>query len=1746
MDNLYSLSETILSNIRKATQAVHAKPGHREACRCVGSNPNPNPPTTLQIPTSVPAREESCDDIRKTVKRKNPSLAPDEDNRIVNIIETPNIVPISMKSLNSALSERLCYTTKAQKSFDNKSDKSLLSQANSVKSRSKFSPMSRKVSHKTNSFDTEPTEVDVTFVVDILINFRTTFVNGQDEVVSHPGRIAVHYLSGWFLIDLVAAIPFDLLLVGSDTDELGLDKDETTTLIGLLKTARLLRLVRVARKIDRYSEYGAAVLVLLMATFALIAHWLACIWYAIGNAERPLLKGKIGWLDALAQDTEEYYFPNNTGGGPSVKSRYVTALYFTFTSLTSVGFGNVAPNTDTEKIFTICVMLVGSLMYASIFGNVSAIIQRLYSGTARYHTQMLRVREFIRFHQIPNPLRQRLEEYFQHAWTYTNGIDMNSVLKGFPECLQADICLHLNRNLLNNCSAFEAASPGCLRALSLKFKTTHAPPGDILVHKGDVLTYLYFIARGSIEILKDDVVMAILAATRDSTTTDYQCRYRKSKLVSNLGTGTCGLDPKIATVRRDLTLENSTPCTTGLPAPNSRNVNFTYIIHLIHNYCRCSKFSSFNHPMDDTPEGQNWNIFAPIAKLESLDEIDQRAHSQMYPYRCTLTAYQAWMKTRNATIIIKCDMDFVLYPLDVQRCPVDFSSYNHSSARLEITLSREVKSYLLENYLPSTLFVSISWGSFVVVPEIVPGRMVLLVTTLLSLITMFDTVRNNSPDALELKCLEVWLISCTLFVFFALMEYFIVLFGIRYDKHWRVAKAQHASSIPPSITLQSAVTMAQSTMDTSINSASFQRENGLEHATLKVSSNNKIQPHDHNSKTTSASLSNIQDTVQSAQKVSSVMTRKRRQKTPLKAPTKSAIKSRGNSGNSLVKDPVQVYCRIRPPPCESDLICLRVTDPHTVVLTPPEIAINYKAGNLKETQYIFKRVFDDTIRQHEVYVSVAQPLVEGLIRGRNGLLFTYGVTGSGKTYTMTGDLQHRGIMPRCLDALFRTIADYQAKKYTFKSDRLNGFDILTEAEVLLERQAELNAKLTKTLRKKDLDQEVASQASVEPSEISGIEEDNIYAVFINYVEVYNNSVYDLLEESTVQKTLQSKMVREDAQHNMFVHGVTEVEVKSVDEALELFQIGQKRKRMGHTVLNAESSRSHSVFTIRLVQAPVDVQGENVVQDRNAITVSQLSLVDLAGSERTNRTGNTGQRLREAGNINNSLMTLRTCLEILRENQQTCGGKKVPYRDSKITHLFKNYFDGEGQVRMIVCVNPRAEDYDETAQVMKFAEMTQDVQIARPTPMKIDMGLTPGRRKANQLFKMALSDMAERNQQHHTPYATGDSNGGDRMEFDLGLVYSLEPFVAEVKLGSPESDELVRRLSEVLELRIQKRKLLGEDFNARQNRFRMNLHKLESENLSLRTENISFKGVLAQSKQKITALENKIVIYESSIDDLNRRNRQLEERVRELQSQLNQKTQLVSQKELEKERQRKKFTSKFAVESEKMSRELEIKLMEQKNKLQDEMRDKEERLRLVSEIIQGTPITARGRSNSVDKNLHQLESTPNVKSLVSVYATPRVSRPGTAVANGRHRRSRSTGERWLEHRAANPVPLGTILQPYYCNSKSVTKLTDKDVLAQKTTKYCLISQDADTEGELETKLYKGDVIPTSGGGAQVVFNDVECLKQYSPTKTPPNRKRSSNFVTPSAPPLSEIQNTNSKCSTAIEGHSTEAQLKRSKH
>lgn len=131
------------------------------------------------------------------------------------------------------------------------------------------------------------------------------------------------------------------------------------TIAGILKTARLLRLLRVIRRIEQFAEYGAAVLLLLMVTFSLVGHWLACVFYAIAYWERPHLEDPIGWLDTLAEQIKEPYVANVTDSGPSIKTYYITALYFTFTSLTSIGFGNVSPNTNAEKVFSIFAMMLG-------------------------------------------------------------------------------------------------------------------------------------------------------------------------------------------------------------------------------------------------------------------------------------------------------------------------------------------------------------------------------------------------------------------------------------------------------------------------------------------------------------------------------------------------------------------------------------------------------------------------------------------------------------------------------------------------------------------------------------------------------------------------------------------------------------------------------------------------------------------------------------------------------------------------------------------------------------------------------------------------------------------------------------------------------------------------------------------------------------------------------------------------------------------------------------------------------------------------------------------------------------------------------------------------------------------------------------------------------------------------------------------------------------------------------------------
>uniref|UniRef100_A0A3B4ZE59 Potassium voltage-gated channel, subfamily H (eag-related), member 8 n=1 Tax=Seriola lalandi dorsalis TaxID=1841481 RepID=A0A3B4ZE59_SERLL len=207
------------------------------------------------------------------------------------------------------------------------------------------------------------------FLSDIVFNFRTTYVSKSGQVIFDARQICIHYLTTWFIIDLVAALPFDLLYAFKvllfDTECSFL----FSSLVHLLKTVRLLRLLRLLQKMDRYSQHSTVVLTLLMSMFALLAHWMACIWYIIGKREMDAntYNWDIGeyWGETMAS-------VNGTSSGPSIRSIYIASLYFTLSSLTSVGFGNVSANTDAEKIFSVCVMLIGGTQNTNISDHMKA------------------------------------------------------------------------------------------------------------------------------------------------------------------------------------------------------------------------------------------------------------------------------------------------------------------------------------------------------------------------------------------------------------------------------------------------------------------------------------------------------------------------------------------------------------------------------------------------------------------------------------------------------------------------------------------------------------------------------------------------------------------------------------------------------------------------------------------------------------------------------------------------------------------------------------------------------------------------------------------------------------------------------------------------------------------------------------------------------------------------------------------------------------------------------------------------------------------------------------------------------------------------------------------------------------------------------------------------------------------------------------------------------------------------------
>ncbi|KAH8861098.1 Kinesin-like protein KIF23 [Schistosoma japonicum] len=754
---------------------------------------------------------------------------------------------------------------------------------------------------------------------------------------------------------------------------------------------------------------------------------------------------------------------------------------------------------------------------------------------------------------------------------------------------------------------------------------------------------------------------------------------------------------------------------------------------------------------------------------------------------------------------------------------------------------------------------------------------------------------------------------------------------------------------------------------------------------------------------------------------------------------------------------VEVFCRVKPFFSEG-IPCIEVCDEKTIK------CVGLRSVSSKEISHTFTTVLPPGAGQDVVFQKVAYPMVADFLHGKNGLLFTYGVTGSGKTYSMEGSSKDPGILPRSLDVIFNSIGEFQTKKYVVKPDGMNGFVVQSEADALMDRhrfEYQQRSRFPRT--------DVKSVNRVErtcESTAVNIPFKSLFAVFVSLVEVYNNSIYDLLQDVSdlPGRNLTTRILREDTQRNVYVYGGVEVEVKSAEEALNVFSTGLKRRRIGQTALNTESSRSHCVFTIRLVRTDYDTKYDEAVQDKESVVISQLCLVDLAGSERTSRTGTHGNRLKEASNINNSLMNLRKCIKALRDIQ-TNGNKSrgtattpvgytrvVPYRDARLTYLFKNFFEGDGRVAMLVCVHQAPEEYEETMHVLKFAEACQEVTTYRTvvqptcctpcgqnrprlkTPLRVsDNSSTTGNSivtaniddQATQIF-VDLEYLDREINSCLNKMSNGDSFIGLNLDFDI-TDFSDSDIRAGLGIQDENSDPSV----------------YGNEQDSAPEQDRLPRPLLDLKMIDTNPLRTLINRRVERKKQAFDSLQILFPSLQSLFNEL-----------------FNNKTRDHPVITTNQPKPSKNFVSA-------LSQQWESRLAQQQAEAK---------------------LLSRPVNNNNKRTNDRMGVTP---------IRPNERRAAPAF-NPRHRRSRSVGgdnARWLEHQEVNNTPLGTLFTPNLKHRKSVTRVELKDTL--NADNYLLHHQEPDSDGNVETKLFKGSIIPTAGGGSAVVFNDVEVLRQFSP-------------------------------------------------
>ncbi|KAK9387036.1 P-loop containing nucleoside triphosphate hydrolase protein [Lipomyces mesembrius] len=317
---------------------------------------------------------------------------------------------------------------------------------------------------------------------------------------------------------------------------------------------------------------------------------------------------------------------------------------------------------------------------------------------------------------------------------------------------------------------------------------------------------------------------------------------------------------------------------------------------------------------------------------------------------------------------------------------------------------------------------------------------------------------------------------------------------------------------------------------------------------------------------------------------------------------------------------------------ESSGVVISATGQKDITVQTGPIALSNKT-------YSLDRVFGPEADQAMVYEEVVSPILEEALAGYNCTVFAYGQTGTGKTYTMSGDVSENygtfandaGIIPRVLYRLFQAL-------------------------------------------------------EVEQSE---------YSVKCSFIELYNEELRDLISKDDDRKV---KIYEDTTKKGIIIQGMEESFIKDPGEGLKILQDGSHKRQVAATKCNDLSSRSHTVFTITIHVKEISSEGEEYLR------IGKLNLVDLAGSENISRSGAENKRAREAGMINQSLLTLGRVINALVDRSS-----HIPYRESKLTRLLQDSLGGRTKTCIIATISPAKMNLEETISTLDYASRAKNIR-----------------------------------------------------------------------------------------------------------------------------------------------------------------------------------------------------------------------------------------------------------------------------------------------------------------------------------------------------------------------------------------------------------------------------------------------------